>query len=1083
MKRLWCRLVYIGLSCLALALPAGVRGQDAASTAATAAEAEEEMPAVNIRVVVTEAARPEWEQTLSPGSVDVIIPDDFKGEQKKLPEYLDMVPGLHVERRGGEGQYSTATMRGSTSAQVNIYVDGVPQNLGLDGAIDLSLIPMDNVARIEVYRGYAPARFSGAPIGGVINIVTKKPQGFGFDISAGAKSLTGRNADATVTAPLLGGSLLLGFHRDQSDGDFGYEYTTDTPPNAITFPDCGVKTPCTRTRKSNQHKETDALLKWQDANWHFKYAWKETSRFYPNMTNLPTSMGSESVIDYEEKLQGAHNAGYNTFHRYQKSDQHDLLLGRRQSWRNLELGVEANWTKQDKFYDIMDFKWEPEIFDKAYARIGNIWNRYLTKRYGVNVDGSYKLGERQLLEFRADFFNEKLDMDGNKDRTMDGGGYSNVTGKPQVYKRDTWHIQASDTFTLNDAGDLKLTLIARWDKAQDKSIDSPNYYDPYTDNASGIGTWGVAVKKEVGGAWTFRGTGGSYVRYPNFYELYGDGVNVVPGMAGAEWSVPERETGYQWDFGMDWRGRLFNSRVRLSATYFGRLTDDQIYPNYEPLYGTINYVNAGVVDAHGMEFEGKFNWSRFDVDASATWQKTLLLKTPMNKRTLLKQGNSLTLQPEWETYVRGSYRLPGKRLSLFAEHHYTGRMLENWVYDINDTNVQRHAMNVTGIGARYKTPWGFALVSGVDDLFDKRSGQKYDRVYGETHVWGAAYPSPGRTWYVTLDYMLGRGSSAADSNGVGSTDSPSAAGKASNFPPVFNPRADGGKASRRRLFYIAPKLVYVNQKADLAGRAVDLGTGNAIVGGNFMYLAPEFAGPQVPYTGTSRSDSYKVGGLALGVDLHDRFDLPFRIEFDASLPREENYIRAVHPGYRKNPDPNVVEMGLYWIGGSSTTVNGLNVSNTSLRYRTHAAFLGLYYDFHNGTRLTPYIGAGTGLSFVKTDGYTIFAGYMRIARPYDPDNFGPFPGNATVNAEEGVRERNFAWNASAGVSYRLTDDFALDVSYRYVNTGFAGRKGVDLERGLNQQAEGLYAGSLTIQRPDLDLRHQHQAVVALRFSF
>ena len=142
-------------------------GEATATDGTDTTDAGEPHTPATFRVNVVDFARPEWEQTLSQGTVNVIIPDDFKGEQKKLPEYLDMVPGLHVERRGGEGQYSTVTMRGSSSAQVNIYVDGVPQNLGVDGALDLSLIPMSNVARIEIYRGYVPARFSGAPIGGI----------------------------------------------------------------------------------------------------------------------------------------------------------------------------------------------------------------------------------------------------------------------------------------------------------------------------------------------------------------------------------------------------------------------------------------------------------------------------------------------------------------------------------------------------------------------------------------------------------------------------------------------------------------------------------------------------------------------------------------------------------------------------------------------------------------------------------------------------------------------------------------------------------------------------------------------------
>ena len=127
--------------------------------------------------ITVEAKRPSWEEILSPGTVTIIRPEEFKGEQKSLPDFLKMVPGVHVREVNGKGQYTTVTVRGSTAAQVGVFVDGVLTNLGGDAAVDISTIPVSNVERIEVYRGYIPARFAGTFIGGVINIVTKKPTG------------------------------------------------------------------------------------------------------------------------------------------------------------------------------------------------------------------------------------------------------------------------------------------------------------------------------------------------------------------------------------------------------------------------------------------------------------------------------------------------------------------------------------------------------------------------------------------------------------------------------------------------------------------------------------------------------------------------------------------------------------------------------------------------------------------------------------------------------------------------------------------------------------------------------------------
>ena len=78
----------------------------------------------DLGVITVQGRRPDWENTLSPGSVDVVVPDDFAGEQKDLPAFLETIPGLHVRRRGGDGQYSTLTVRGSSAAQVKTPLPG-----------------------------------------------------------------------------------------------------------------------------------------------------------------------------------------------------------------------------------------------------------------------------------------------------------------------------------------------------------------------------------------------------------------------------------------------------------------------------------------------------------------------------------------------------------------------------------------------------------------------------------------------------------------------------------------------------------------------------------------------------------------------------------------------------------------------------------------------------------------------------------------------------------------------------------------------------------------------------------------------
>lgn len=194
---------------------------DTAQTASN--DADDSLMDFSLDAMTVEAKRPDWESKLSPGTVNIVRPDEFKGEQKSLPDLLLTVPGVHVREVNGKGQYTTVTMRGSTAAQVGIFIDGVLANLGGDTAVDLSTIPVKNVERIEVYRGYIPSRFGGTFIGGVINIVTKKPETTDVSLEVGKSSYGGKRGSMEITAPLGDGSLMVGTNYESSDGDFKYK--------------------------------------------------------------------------------------------------------------------------------------------------------------------------------------------------------------------------------------------------------------------------------------------------------------------------------------------------------------------------------------------------------------------------------------------------------------------------------------------------------------------------------------------------------------------------------------------------------------------------------------------------------------------------------------------------------------------------------------------------------------------------------------------------------------------------------------------------------------------------------------------
>ena len=158
-----------------------------------------------------------------------------RAEAKDASELLNTTPGVSVQDSGGAGQRKTLTLRGASANAVLVLLDGVPLH-GPGASMDLSRIPVAALEKIEVLRGGGSARYGPGAMGGVVNLVTKRPQGgarFFGDVTYGSFSTAQLSAGAT--ASLLGGEGLVLAHGLRSDGTFNYQYDPQpaTPGNAL----------------------------------------------------------------------------------------------------------------------------------------------------------------------------------------------------------------------------------------------------------------------------------------------------------------------------------------------------------------------------------------------------------------------------------------------------------------------------------------------------------------------------------------------------------------------------------------------------------------------------------------------------------------------------------------------------------------------------------------------------------------------------------------------------------------------------------------------------------------------------------
>lgn len=83
------------------------------------------------------------------------------------------------------------------------------------------------------------------------------------------------------------------------------------------------------------------------------------------------------------------------------------------------------------------------------------------------------------------------------------------------------------------------------------------------------------------------------------------------------------------------------------------------------------------------------------------------------------------------------------------------------------------------------------------------------------------------------------------------------------------------------------------------------------------------------------------------------------------------------------------------------------------KVKAQSLMLNGYYDFKNTSKFTPYVSAGVGVTRIKNESIDI---------EYSNYSFSK-------------SDNHFTWSAGVGVAYNITNNVALDASYRYVDAG------------------------------------------------
>jgi len=610
------------------------------------------------------APRAENETADTTAAATVVPITTQPGEMKTLADVLDDTVGVQVRRFGGLGDFSTISIRGSSPGQVGFFLDGIPLTRARSDTVNLADLPLDELARVEVYRGTSPLAFSSSALAGVVNLVTREPTDAPqVSLLAGGGSFSTRKAVVTASDKHGPWSGLLSATYLGSEGDFSFHDDNGTPLNPSDDE--------TTDRKNNAFNSGEVLgkLRYTCANGATLTGVEEA---YLNDQGVPGIGAFQSDDASLRELRSL---------TYLRLEGHPF--GR----ANLDGGTTGYYVyEREQFRDV-----------QGQIGLGSVATRNQTDSGGLDNQIVAHVGSHDI--------EGRLDVGGEVFHPVDELA-PDPNGPDQARVR--FDVAVGDTFSLVD----------------ERLLVQPSFrYEHLHDDFGGtVGPGGLVDNQAQGGDidlvtprlglrfdWTphlaLRGNAGRYARAPNFSELFGNRGSII----GNPRLDPEK--GVNADMGVvfthDAIGPL--THLRAEATGFVSFVDDLIVlvQNSQRTSVPRNVASARVLGTEATLALDAFE--RAHLALNYTFQDAR-----DESGIPARDGNHLPGRPVHSLYARAEYHVGPAQ--LFYELDF---LASNFLDQANFREVDSRTVHTIGVTSRL--PWpGFEVSLELRNLSDNQ---------------------------------------------------------------------------------------------------------------------------------------------------------------------------------------------------------------------------------------------------------------------------------------------------------------------------------------------------------------------------
>lgn len=462
---------------------------------------------------------------------------------------------------------SGVQLQGMGGSDVKILIDGVPMIGRLNGNIDLSQIPTHQIDRIEIVEGPMSVIYGSDAIGGLINIITKKPNepGRHLDAHSYANSIGWRNVDANGQWRYKNWGL-SGF----AGRHFSYGYDLDPSTRMMDW------RPKTKifSGAQLQHSTEQALHQFKAQHFYEKLTDRSNAE-----SNL-TSVGGYTNLYYTERLDFSQNSLIHLGPNCDLNWQNSLNLYTRDKvsyWRNLVTGDQTLTGSEDQDTTV---------------------NTQFNSRAIIGSRGHHRLNWLMGYEVNAEA------LSSHRIKGLTPLNSVAVFASLEWHIRSWWQIRPSARWALNNQFGRALSSESNWN------------ISPFIPS--------IQSKWQISPHLTLRGSAAKAFRAPSLKELYFLFVDINHNIHGNENLQPELSDNYTAT--IEYRHSFPNGQGAVFKTNgFYNNVDNRIeLALLDQRFNYYQYINIGELKTRGITPQFEYYGAQWSTKLSGTWLRSLI---------------------------------------------------------------------------------------------------------------------------------------------------------------------------------------------------------------------------------------------------------------------------------------------------------------------------------------------------------------------------------------------------------------------------------------------------------------------------